>query len=68
MTTIGYKPLVLFPGWLQQGGEAYVTDIIRRYLCKEVPEVGGGANPTLGPETVREEGISYAISDVDRAS
>jgi 2-polyprenyl-3-methyl-5-hydroxy-6-metoxy-1,4-benzoquinol methylase len=51
-----------YPGF--QKTEAYLAPWIERFGCKEVLELGAGANPALSSEYVRDAGINYTISDL----
>ncbi len=50
-----------YPGF--QSTEAYLAPWIERFRCKEILELGAGANPALSSKYVRDSGLKYAISD-----
>src|SRR5258708_35174379 len=54
-----------YPGF--NGTEAFLAQWIDRYACKEILEVGAGANPALSPSYVHDSGLSYTISDINPA-
>ena len=48
------------------GFEKFITDMIESYHVKGVCEVGGGANPLIKAEYIRDNAIDYAILDVSK--
>jgi 2-polyprenyl-3-methyl-5-hydroxy-6-metoxy-1,4-benzoquinol methylase len=63
---ISFKRLEEFPGWISsKNHKSYFESLFREYAPKTVLEIGSGANPTLAPEFVNENGISYVTNDVD---
>jgi 2-polyprenyl-3-methyl-5-hydroxy-6-metoxy-1,4-benzoquinol methylase len=60
---ISYRTADTFPGWGASG--LFLASLIDQYGCKQVLEIGSGANPTLKPEDVLSRCISYVTSDVD---
>jgi SAM-dependent methyltransferase len=51
-----------FPGW----GDApsFIQPLLNKYNCKRILEIGSGANPTISPDFVLSQGLSYVTSDV----
>jgi SAM-dependent methyltransferase len=60
--SVSYDFVDNFPGWVM--AEDYFRSLIARYECRRILEVGAGANPTLSPELVQANGLSYVISDL----
>lgn len=50
-----------------RGYEQLLMTIIREHNIKRVCDVGGGANPLLKEDYVRERGIDYSILDISKA-
>lgn len=61
---VSYRSVDEFPGWA--GAPEFFKCLLARYGSRRILEVGSGANPTLAPEFVRENGLSYITSDLDR--
>lgn len=53
----------MFPGW--DGAPAFLQSLIEKYDCRQILEVGSGANPTLRAAYVRDHKISYITSDLE---
>ena len=51
-----------FRGWQKAPG--YLKSVLAEYGCRQVLEVGSGANPTLAPEDVRDQAPLYVTSDL----
>jgi SAM-dependent methyltransferase len=51
-----------FPGW--DGAPQFFRSLIERSGARSVLEIGAGANPTLAPAYVREQGLRYTTNDV----
>lgn len=57
---------VLSPKWPGFGEtEGYLGPWIERYHCKDILEIGAGANPALNRAYVKEAGLRYVISDIN---
>lgn len=52
-----------FIGWSKT--EAYIQELIINKKIKSILEIGAGANPTINPKFIKENNLSYTISDVD---
>jgi hypothetical protein len=50
----GFEYSEQFEGGLR--APAYLKSLLAEYGCSRILEVGSGANPTLGPEDVRDGG------------
>jgi SAM-dependent methyltransferase len=59
---IGFEYWEEFQGGLKS--PAYLKSLLAEYGCSHILEVGSGANPTLGPEYVRDGGRRYVTSDL----
>jgi len=42
----------------------YVMEVIDRYHVKSICEVGGGANPLLGVDILKERNLKYTVLDI----
>lgn len=63
---ISFDRLEDFPGWISSTNhKSYFESFFNQHAPKAVLEIGSGANPTLTPEYVNENGISYVTNDVD---
>jgi hypothetical protein len=51
------------PGW--EGAPDWILGVIDRYQCRNILEIGSGANPTLSPSIIAERGLRYVANDVD---
>jgi Methyltransferase domain len=51
------------PGW--DMAPDWVLGLIDRYKCRNILEVGSGANPTLEPHIISERGLRYVANDID---
>jgi 2-polyprenyl-3-methyl-5-hydroxy-6-metoxy-1,4-benzoquinol methylase len=60
---IGFHSVYQFPGW-ENRAPGWIIDIIQRFNCKDVLEIGSGANPTLPVETIRSLGLRYTANDI----
>lgn len=60
---IKYDTVENFIGW--ELCEGYVSSLIAKNRIKSVLEIGAGANPTLKPEFVENNNLTYTISDID---
>lgn len=60
--TVAYGGYDDFPGWEAAGD--FFGALIRGSGARSVLEIGAGANPTLSPAYVREEGLDYTTNDV----
>ena len=49
-----------------RGYEQFLMTIIREHSIERVCDVGGGANPLLNEDYIREQGIDYSILDVSK--
>lgn len=49
------------------GFEAFVRDYIERERPRRVADLGGGANPMLSAEFVRQHGLDYTVIDISQA-
>lgn len=49
-------------GWLGYGD--FLRGLIREHGAKRIGELGGGANPALPLDYVREQGLSYVLADI----
>jgi SAM-dependent methyltransferase len=61
---VSYQNVEEFPGWA--AAPEFFKALFARYGSRCILEVGSGANPTLAPEFVRGNGLSYITSDLDR--
>ncbi len=43
-----------------------ILDLIERYNCNRLCEIGGGANPALPMEYISSHGLSYTLLDISR--
>jgi 2-polyprenyl-3-methyl-5-hydroxy-6-metoxy-1,4-benzoquinol methylase len=59
---VAFHPVSDFPGWDMAAD--WILNLIRKYGCRNVLEVGSGANPTLSAETVSSLKIRYTANDV----
>jgi SAM-dependent methyltransferase len=59
---IGFEYWEEFRGWQKAPG--YLKSVLADYGCRQVLEVGSGANPTLAPEDVRDQAPRYVTSDL----
>jgi 2-polyprenyl-3-methyl-5-hydroxy-6-metoxy-1,4-benzoquinol methylase len=59
---ISYDFVANFPGWVM--AEDYFKSLIAEHGCKQILEVGAGANPTLSPQFVQANHLSYVASDL----
>lgn len=50
-----------FPG--TSASRDFYKTLLEEYACKNILEIGSGANPTLPPDYVRANGLSYITSD-----
>jgi SAM-dependent methyltransferase len=50
-----------FPG--TSASRNFYKALLEEHTCKDILEIGSGANPTLPPEYVRAQGLSYITSD-----
>jgi SAM-dependent methyltransferase len=57
---VSYELLEQFQGW----GTEFFRSLIAGAGSKRILEIGSGANPTLAPEIVRLNGLSYVTSDL----
>lgn len=57
---IDYRPSE--EGWLQHTD--YLKKLVLENRCKRICEIGGGANPALPIEFVKEHGLDYLIVDI----
>lgn len=61
-----FETVATFPGWAS--AEAWISGIVERYSCKDVLEIGSGANPTLTPNSLSRLGIDrYTTNDICEA-
>lgn len=60
--TVSYGLVENFEGW--SGASALFQSLIEIHSSKRILEIGSGANPTLTPEYVRANGLSYVTSDL----
>jgi hypothetical protein len=58
---VSYRPVALFPGW-DKAPEFFKT-IILEHSAQRILEIGSGAHPTLPPQFVEEQRLSYVTSD-----
>jgi hypothetical protein len=49
-----------FPG---TSGPGFFESLVSQYDCRRILEIGSGANPTLPPDYVQANGLSYVTSD-----
>jgi SAM-dependent methyltransferase len=59
---IQYESSDHFAGW--EKAPNFIQSLLTKYNCNRILEIGSGANPTLSPEFVRREGLSYVTSDL----
>jgi SAM-dependent methyltransferase len=59
-TIASYEPIEGFPGW----GTDFFKTLLMKTDSKRILEIGSGANPTLEPNDVRANGLSYVTSDL----
>lgn len=59
---VSYESVEAFPGW-DKAPELFKS-LISRCHAKCILEVGSGANPTLSPDFVRDNQLTYVTSDV----
>lgn len=55
-----YEPVERFQGW----GTDFFKTLLMKSDSKRILEIGSGANPTLAPDDVRANGLSYVTSDL----
>ena len=61
-----FQSVSMFPGWAN--AEAWISGIVERFGCKEVLEIGSGANPTLSTDALRRLRIDrYTTNDICEA-
>ena len=60
---ISFESVYDFRGWGK--GPRFLADLVEKYRCQRILEVGSGANPTLDPDYVRRTGLQYVTSDLD---
>lgn len=58
-----YKSYTEFIGWSK--AEEFIQKLIKENNIKSILEVGAGANPTIRPEFIQSNQISYTISDIN---
>lgn len=58
-----YKLVSDFIGWSKT--ETFIKDLIVKNNIRSILEIGAGANPTISPDFIRQNNLSYTISDVD---
>jgi hypothetical protein len=51
------------PGW--DHAQDWILGVIDRYQCRNILEIGSGANPTLSPSIIADRGLRYVANDVD---
>lgn len=59
---VSYDFVGNFPGWVM--APDYFRSLILEHNCRRILEVGAGANPTLSPQFVQANGLSYVTSDL----
>jgi len=59
---VAFHSVSEFPGW--DMAPEWILNLIRKHGSKNVLEVGSGANPTLGADTVSSLNIRYTANDV----
>jgi len=59
----GYKSVSEFIGWGL--AEEFIQQLIIKYNIKSILELGAGANPTIKPEFINANKLTYTISDID---
>jgi SAM-dependent methyltransferase len=61
---IHYKSSDDFPGW----GKAphFIQSLLFEHNCRRILEVGSGANPTMTPDFIQKEQLTYVTSDLSK--
>jgi len=62
---VRYETVQGFAGW--QGAAPAIERLITEFGCRNVLEIGSGANPTLSVEAVRRLGLRYTTNDISEA-
>jgi SAM-dependent methyltransferase len=62
---VRYDTVQSFAGW--HGAGPAIERVIAEYGCRNVLEIGSGANPTLSVESVRRLGLTYTTNDISEA-
>jgi SAM-dependent methyltransferase len=58
-------PLEDFPGW--QAAPKFLQSVVEQEHCRQVVDVGGGANPVLSSDFVRNQNVGYCLIDISQA-
>jgi SAM-dependent methyltransferase len=61
--TVSYHPVSMFPGW--EAAPEFLASVLAMHGSRQLLEIGSGANPTLSPEYVRQNGLRCVTSDID---
>jgi hypothetical protein len=61
---ISYDTCDAFEGWSR--APKAIEDLIERFGATKILEIGAGASPCLGIETVRRLGLDYTVNDIDQ--
>src|SRR6266481_7468307 len=59
---IQYESSDHFAGW--EKAPNFIQSLLPKYNCNRILELGSGANPTLSPDFVKREELSYVTSDL----
>ncbi len=62
ISKVSYGPT----GEAWEGFSAYIESLIETRGLRRVCDIGGGANPLLGPDYIRANGLSYSVLDISQ--
>src|SRR5579872_4608193 len=62
-TVISFDVFDRCPGW--QMAPHWVLDMVDRYQCQNILEIGSGANPALSPDVISNRRLHYVANDVE---
>jgi SAM-dependent methyltransferase len=61
--TIAFHTFSECPGW--EKAPTWISGLVDRFGCKNILEIGSGANPTLSASVVASRHLQYTVNDLD---